>query len=126
MRRIGGLLQGAGQCLCQNRRNPSRGLWCRWLFRRVQLGHVRGIWLRACPQVFCSHRMDNVRGDAVVSLCASVHAARLLPLLLAFGGAGLRTRGRGSAYPFFALIGSSTSKSTSEEIFARNRLRNLA
>ena len=76
------------------------------LLRRVQLGHVRGFWLRACPQVFCSHCMGDVRGHAVVPVCASVYAARVLPLLFVFGGACLRTRGRGSPYPFFvALMG---------------------
>jgi len=60
--------------------------------------------------------MGDVRRHAVVPVCASVHAACLLPLLLVFGGARLRTRGHGSPYPFFALIGSSTSKSTSEEV----------
>src|SRR6266576_399195 len=49
--------------------------------------------------------MGDVRRHAVVPVCASVYAACLLPLLLVFGGAGLRTRRPGSPYPFFALIG---------------------
>ena len=59
--------------------------------------------------------MGDVRGHAVVPICASVYAARVLPLLFVFGGAGLRPRGGGSPYPFFfALIESSTSTSMSK------------
>jgi len=92
------------------------------LFQRVQFRDVRGLRLRAGPQVFYFDRVGNVGCHPMAAICAGVHSACILSLLFILGSARLRPRGRGSPYPFFPLIGSrastirSTNTSESEKV----------
>ena len=93
LRRFAGLFSGIGQFVWQAGRNSGGHAWSARLFHGVYFRHIRSVRLLMGAEICCFDRWCDVFDDTLVSLCAGVSAARVLPILFILSGTHISYRG---------------------------------